>query len=92
MTSLINHVKGLHDVVFSFVERITEGWFLGLFARFVFAAVLWGYFFELCPHKSWRGLLGVFLGFVGRLLPDCLSWRWKPPAVMWMPWPFSHGG
>ncbi len=90
MTSLINHVKGLHDVVFSFVERITEGWFLGLFARFVFAAVLWGYFLSSARTKVGEGFFGFFSVSSGAYyqiaLPAVEAAGGDVNAVAFIPW------
>ncbi len=61
MTRIISLTTSLHDRVFGTVERITEGWFLGLFARFVFAAVLWGYFLNSAGTKVGEGLTGFFM-------------------------------
>lgn len=61
MTRIISLTTSLHDRVFGTLERITEGWFLGLFARFVFAAVLWGYFLNSAGTKVGEGLTGFFM-------------------------------
>lgn len=60
MTVLVNSIRGLHDYIFELLERATEGWFLGLAARFVFAAVLWGYFLNSARTKVGEGFLGFF--------------------------------
>lgn len=60
MTAIATGLKRLHDAAFSTVERTLDGWFLGLAARFVFAAVLWMYFLNSARTKVGEGLLGFF--------------------------------
>ena len=60
MNAAIKAVKALHDTVFGAVERALDGWFLGLAARFVFAAVLWMYFLNSACTKVGDGILGFF--------------------------------
>ena len=61
MTRIISLITALHERVFGTLERLTGGWFLGLFARFVFAAVLWGYFLNSAGTKVGDGLTGFFM-------------------------------
>ncbi len=51
-------ITNLHDKVFGFIQRGFENWFLGLFARLVFAAVLFFYFFNSAKTKIGEGALG----------------------------------
>ncbi|RST84836.1 DoxX family membrane protein [Aquibium carbonis] len=60
MIVLATRLKALHDAVFGAVERALDGWFLGLAARFVFAAVLWFYFLNSARTKVGDGILGFF--------------------------------
>lgn len=60
MIAIVKAVKALHDALFGAVERALDGWFLGLAARFVFAAVLWMYFLNSARTKVGDGLLGFF--------------------------------
>lgn len=53
-------LKRLHDDAFRLLERLTDGWFLGLFARFVFFAVLYFYFLNSFATKVGEGLAGFF--------------------------------
>ncbi len=50
----------LYDSLVGGVERLTRGWFFGLFARFVFASVLYFYFLNSAKTKVGEGLLGFF--------------------------------
>ncbi|MFN3547748.1 MAG: DoxX family protein [Mesorhizobium sp.] len=60
MIAAVSRVKMLHDVLFGTVERALNGWFLGLAARFVFAAVLWMYFLNSARTKVGDGVFGFF--------------------------------
>ncbi len=51
----------LYANVFGAVEKAAGDWFLGLFARFTFLAVLFGYFFNSWTTKAGDGALGIFL-------------------------------
>ncbi|MEM1399343.1 MAG: DoxX family protein [Pseudomonadota bacterium] len=48
---MIYSLYALHSYLTSVVSRLTDGWFLGLLARFVFAAVLFMYFFNSALTK-----------------------------------------
>lgn len=58
--AFVRQLIRLHDAVFGFIERLTDGWFLGLLARFVFFAVLYFYFLNSFGTKIGGGFLGFF--------------------------------
>lgn len=58
MVAIIDAVKRLHDAVFGGIEQALGGWFLGLFARFAFAAVLFGYLINSARTKVGEGVFG----------------------------------
>lgn len=60
MTSLIDMVRRLHDGIFGAIERATDGWFLGLFSRFIIAATLYVYYLNSAKTKVGDGLIGFF--------------------------------
>jgi putative oxidoreductase len=60
MKATIDLVVELHNRIFGFLERAADSWLLGLFARFVFAAVLWGYFLNSARTKVGEGITGFF--------------------------------
>lgn len=60
MTSLIETFRHLHDGIFGALEKITQGWFFGLFARFVFASTLYVYYWNSAKTKIGEGALGIF--------------------------------
>jgi len=55
---MFNALSNMHDSVFGGLQDGLEDWFLGLFARLVFAAVLFVYFFNSAMTKVGEGLLG----------------------------------
>ncbi len=57
---MIKFFRGLHDGVFAFLIRTTEPWLPGLLARFVFAAVLFMYFFNSATTKVGELPAGLF--------------------------------
>jgi putative oxidoreductase len=50
----------LHRCIFGFAEAWLDGWFLGLLARLVFAAVLLGYYLNSAGTKVGDGIVGFF--------------------------------
>lgn len=60
MLSLAHAVAALHARVFSSVEKLLDGWFLSLAARFFFLAVLYFYFLNSARTKVGEGILGFF--------------------------------
>ena len=50
----------IYDALVNAVERLTRGWFFGLFARFTFASVLYFYFLNSAKTKVGDGILGFF--------------------------------
>lgn len=65
-------IGSLHDKVFGGIQRGFENWFLGFFARLVFAAVLFFYFFNSALKKIGEGPLGFLeltSGAYAQILP-----------------------
>lgn len=65
-------IANLHQAVFGFFHRALQGWFPGLLARLVFAAVLFMYFFKSAQTKVGDGLAGLFTiqdGAYSQILP-----------------------
>lgn len=65
-------VVDLYTGVFGWLERVTEGWFLGLVARFLFAGVLFGYFWNSALTKLGDGFFGFLspsTGAYAQILP-----------------------
>jgi len=59
---MIGMLRSIHDGVFKSLEKVTEGWFLGLAARLVFGSVLLIYFLNSAQLK-------VGSGFPDMLIP-----------------------
>ena len=57
---MITAIRNLHNGCFGFFQRILQDWFPGLLARFVFAAVLFMYFFNSARTKVGEGIGGLF--------------------------------
>ncbi len=57
---LIKAIKNLHDTFFNHIARLTDGWFISLFARLIFLAVLLLYFWNSGNTKIGEGLFGIF--------------------------------
>lgn len=55
---MFSAITNLHDSIFGGLQQALEGWFLGLLARLVFAAVLFVYFFNSALTKIGDGPLG----------------------------------
>jgi putative oxidoreductase len=73
--SIARGLRDIHAAVFGGVERTLGAWFLGLAARFVFAAVLLGYYLNSALTK-------VGTGFPGALTPTDSAYVQILPAVM----------
>ncbi len=58
MTSLINGLRLLHNGFFGALEKVTDGWFLGLFTRLAFLLTLYIYYLNSAKTKIGDGLLG----------------------------------
>ncbi len=71
----MTHLLRLHDAAFAALERALEGWFLGLLARLVFAAVLFGYYWNSALTKVGDGLSGFFT------VADAAYFQIVPPVV-----------
>ena len=60
MIAFATALRDIHATIFSRLERGLDGWFLGLFARFVFAAVLALYFLNSARTQVGEGFFGFF--------------------------------
>ena len=57
---MITHLSNLHSSLFTKIEALTEGWFLGLTARFLFLAILFQYYINSAFTKVGTGFSGFF--------------------------------
>ena len=73
---MITSIKNLHNGFFGFFQQLLQDWFPGLLARFVFAAVLFMYFFNSAKTKVGEGiggLLNVDDGAFIQILPKVMG-------------------
>lgn len=72
------------------LDRALEGWFVGLFARLTFAAVLFGYYWNSALTKIAEGPLGVFDLTAGAYI-QIVPWAmeavgYDDSAIGFLPW------
>ena len=60
MTTTIDRARGAHASVFGALQRGTDSWLLGLLARLLFAATLFGYYWNSALTKIGDGFGGIF--------------------------------
>lgn len=65
MGALIGFFVRLYTAIFGALERITNGWFLGLAARLIFAAVLLQFFLNSAMTKIGGNFLNIFTPTAG---------------------------
>ena len=79
-----------HAAAFGALERTLEPWFLGLAARLVFAAVLFGYYWTSALTKIGDGVFGVFSvsdGAYMQILPSVMEANgYDSSAIATAPW------
>ncbi|MEP0232096.1 DoxX family protein [Roseibium sp.] len=76
MSTIIGLLVSLYHTVFGTLERLTNGWFIGLAARFVFASVLLVYFINSALTKIGPGIFGFLSpssGAYAQILPGMME-------------------
>lgn len=76
MTTLISLLVRLYAAVFGALQRLTDRWLIGLAARFVFAGVLFVYFWNSAMTKVGPGLFGFLQptdGAYVQILPQMME-------------------
>jgi putative oxidoreductase len=87
---MITRLTALHGHIFGLAEARLDGWFLGLFARFVFAAVLLVYYLNSAATKVGEGIAGFFS--IGdnayfQILPSVVeAYGYDASQVPFFPW------
>ncbi len=71
---MIRKTLTLYTNASAWLERNLDCWFFQLFARFVFAAVLFFYFFNAGINKTGEGLFGIFNPTIGAYAAILPSW------------------
>lgn len=88
--ALAGRVAAAHKAIFARIEAALDGWFLGLTARLVFAAVLLAYYLNSFATKVGDGVLGVFSiqdGAYFQILPSVVeAYDYNAAAVPFFPW------
>ncbi|WP_428647229.1 DoxX family membrane protein [Roseibium sp.] len=76
MGVLIGFFVRLYSMVFGALERLTDGWFLGLAARFIFASVLFQFFWNSALTKIGGNIMNIFTptaGAYAQMLPKLME-------------------
>ncbi len=88
--AFIARVVSLHNSVFSALQRLLDGWFLQLGARFVFAGVLLLYFLNSAATKTGKGFPEMFIPKVGayaQILPTvAASYGYNTSKIPFFPY------
>ncbi len=71
---MITALKGLYTGIFGGIERLTDGWFMGLFARLAFSSALMMFFLNSAATK-------VGSGFPANLVPTVNAYAQMLPPV-----------
>ena len=82
---MLDDLVDLHHRFFNRLETALDGWFLGLFARFVFAAVLLVYFWNAAVTKLGSGLFGIVQlspGAYIQILPGAMEAAGYDPSAL----------
>lgn len=91
MGGLAEAAAALHARVFGALEAAAlEGWFLGLAARLVFAAVLFGYYWGSALTKigaGWSGVFAIQNGAYMQIAPQAMEAHgYDASALPFFPW------
>ncbi len=76
MGVLIGFFVRLYTMVFGALERLTNGWFIGLAARFIFAAILLQFFLNSAMTKIGGNFMNIFTptaGAYAQMLPKMME-------------------
>jgi len=90
MTEMISKASGLYNGFVGRLETTLDGWFLGLLARFLFAAVLLVYYLNSAATKVGEGVTGFFT--IGdnayfQILPSVVeAYGYDAAQVPFFPW------
>ena len=84
---MIRSLANLYFRVTDAVVRLTDGWLLGLFARLVFAAVLFVYFFNSAMTKFDGGPFSIADGAYAQIIPPIVeAVGYDTSQVAFFPW------
>lgn len=84
---MIRSIANLYFRVTDAVVRLTDGWLLGLFARLVFAAVLFVYFFNSAMTKFDGGPFSISVGAYAQIIPPIVeAVSYDTSQIAFFPW------
>jgi len=83
---MITAIVRPHETVFGMIERVLNGWFLGLLARFAFAAVLLVYFLNSAMTKVGPGFLVADNAYYQIVPPIIEAAGYDVANVAFFPW------
>lgn len=87
---MIARLISFHEAAVAWLGRDTDGWFLGLAARIVFAAVLLVYFLNSAATKTGDGVFGFLSPTAGayiQILPSVMeSYGYNASAIPFIPY------
>ncbi|QLF68127.1 DoxX family protein [Peteryoungia desertarenae] len=90
VTSTLKSAVGHYQRATDKLEQFLEPWFLGLMARFVFVAVLFGYYYNSFATKVGEGVVGFFQirpsAYYQIALPAVEAAGGNVSAVSFFPW------
>ncbi|MEM6382136.1 MAG: DoxX family protein [Pseudomonadota bacterium] len=72
-TGPLGTVIALHNRLFGVLERATSAWLPGALARFTFAAVLFGYYWNAAQTKLDGGLFSLSIGAYAQIVPPVIE-------------------
>ncbi|MGD1887142.1 MAG: DoxX family protein [Cohaesibacteraceae bacterium] len=84
--SLISRVRRFYLSIVNGLERATSAWLPGLAARFVFAAVLFGYYWNAAQTKLDGGLFTLSFGAYAQIVPPVVEAAGYDPSQIAFPW------
>lgn len=76
MGMIIGLCVRLYAIVFNTLERVTEGWFLSLVSRVIFAAILFQFFWNSALTKIGGSIMNIFTptaGAYAQMLPALME-------------------
>jgi len=70
---MIHAIANLHNSIFGGLQAVFQDWFLGLFARLVFAGVLFFYYFNSAMTKIGESILTITDGAYVQMFPKVME-------------------
>ncbi|MBV6656380.1 MAG: DoxX family protein [Devosiaceae bacterium] len=83
---LVRRLVSLYGTVFGALERATSAWLPGLLARFTFAAVLFGYYWNAAQTKLDGGLFSLSVGAYAQIVPPVIEATGYDVSQVALPW------